>query len=137
MINLSVTVNTGTALRMLDQSAKKAAKGLASGTKHAAGIIRRNMQESMPQGNRHHHSQPGQPPFRRIGRLARSLRFDGTPDGGAAIFSNRKTREGFLARLMESGTRHMKPRPFTRPAVNKSLARLPVLMKTEIVKAFQ
>ena len=136
MISLSVTASVGPALRMLEQAAKEAAKGLATGTKHAASIIRKNAVDSMPQGNRRNRSKPGQPPFKQTGRLARSLRFDSTNDGGAAIFSNRRTREGFVASLMESGTAKMKPRPFIRPAVTKSLPRLPVLMRTEIAKAF-
>jgi HK97 gp10 family phage protein len=136
VIDFSVTASVGPALRTLEQSARKAAKGLATGTKHAASIIRKNAVDSMPQGNRANRSKPGEPPFKQSGRLARSLRFDGTSDGGAAILSNRRTREGFVARLMENGTAKMKPRPFIRPAVNKALPRLPVLMKTEIVRAF-
>lgn len=140
MINLSITANINGALKTLQQSSKKAAKGLASSAVHAAAIVRRNMFESMPQGSRRNRSRPGQPPFKQTGRLARSIKFAATPGGGARIFSNRQERRkggDFLARLMESGTSTMAPRPFTRPAVTKALARLPVLMRTEVVKAFK
>jgi HK97 gp10 family phage protein len=136
VIDLSVKANTAHALNTLHQASRKASKGLASSTRHAAAIVRKQMVDLMPQGSRANPSRPGQPPHRRTGRLARSIRFSPTGDGGQAIFSNRRTPEGLLAHLMETGTRHMKPRPFIRPAVNRSLARLPMMMKTEIARAF-
>ena len=142
---VSFTANIAQGLKLLEQAAKNAEKGLARSSVHAAAIVRKNMVDSMPQGSRYNRSQPGQPPFKQTGRLARSLKYvaEGT---GARIFSEyegkgKRRGNGFLARLMETGivgrglVPTMKARPFTKPALDKSLSRLPVLLKTEVSKA--
>jgi len=152
-MKITLSADIKTALKTLETAAEDAKKGLAKSSMHFAAIVRKSMIESMPQGRagqadevapgrfkrNQERSRPGQPPFKQSGKLARSIKFE-TAGTGARIFSEyqgtgKRRENDFLARIMETGTYKMKPRPFTKPAIDKNLSRLPLLMKTEIVKS--
>jgi HK97 gp10 family phage protein len=62
-------------------------------------------------------SEPGDPPFRQSGRLARSVRAQDTYAG--------PTREAPYGRWLEHGTRKMAARPYMAPALERMRPRIP------------
>ena len=141
---ISVAVNIRNAVKWLEDCGKKAEKGLATSTQHAAAIISRNAKDLLSVQRRDRLATPaGNPPRRRSGGLQRSIKYEALPGQAARVYSEyegRGKRKGndFVARLMEKGLPgFFPPHPFVKPAVEKSLSRLPILMRTELDNALK
>lgn len=145
LVSFSCDINK--ALQALEKSNKQAEKALVKTAAHAGAIVRKNMQTVLGVQRQLHElpngrfkwdnpSKAGEPSRRRTGKLQRSIRFE-AQGKSAKLYSeyqgaNKRQNNNFLARIMETGTYKMAPRPFVKRSVDKSLSRIGLILASQI-----
>lgn len=123
MIPVTFAVDVQHRLKEIDRQLKT---DLATTALHAAFIVRKEAQASMPfrgPGYRGPGSPKGTPPYIRRGRLKASTRAGKLPAGAAEVFS-----ELWYARVLELQL----DRPFLGPALENTKGRVAVTFRTEL-----
>ncbi len=95
---------------------------------HAGAIVRKEAVGGFKQAGPNENSKPYEPPLSQTGNLRRSIRFKVTDDQ-VDIFPGRR-----YGHILEAGAGNMAPRPFMKPALDRSLDRIPVLWTQSLNK---
>lgn len=122
MINTSTKISFN-ASKIIKKMAEQTAKNLG----HAGNIVRKEAQQLIKPASEP--SKPGQPPRSVSGKLRSSIRYDVVDDFMVTIFPWR-----YYGNILEGGAKHIEPRPFMEPALNRSMPRIPIIWKGTLNK---